>query len=57
MIYIVIWHPKGKRPETYSQWGKEDAQSLIDFYDLAEDDTTVFDADGNRVTSEFTFDK
>lgn len=34
MLYVVIWHPKGKRPETYSQWGKEDAQSLINFYDL-----------------------
>lgn len=57
MLYVVIWHPKGKRPETYSQWGKEDAQSLIDFYDFAEDDTTVFDEDGNKVTSEFAFDK
>lgn len=43
MLYVVIWHPKGKRPETYSQWEKEDAQSLIDFYDFAEDETTVFD--------------
>ena len=48
MLYVVIWHPKGKRPETYSQWGKEDAQSLIDFYDFAEDDTTVFDANGTE---------
>lgn len=57
MLYVVIWHPKGKRPETYSQWGREDAQSLIDFYEFAESETTVFDGDGNKVTSEFSFEK
>lgn len=57
MLYVVIWHPKGKRPETYSQWGREDAQNLIDFYEFAESETTVFDGDGNKVTSEFSFEK
>lgn len=57
MLYIVIWKPKGKAPETYRQWGKEEVQELIDFYEFAEDKTTVFDEDGNKVTSEFAFDK
>lgn len=57
MLYIVIWKPKGKAPETYRQWGKEEVQELIDFYEFAEDKTTVFDEDGNKVTSGFAFDK
>ncbi len=57
MLYTVIWHPKRKIPEMYNQWGKEDAQSLINFYKFAKSDTTVFNEDGKEVTSDFNFDK
>ncbi len=57
MLYVVIWHPKGKALETYTAWGKEEAQELIDFYEFAESETVIFDENENNVTSKFSFDR
>ncbi len=57
MLYIVIHKPKWNTPETYTLWSKADTQYLIDLYEFAKKEITIFDKNGNKVTNEFTFDK